>query len=152
MTFKHLKLAAILVALTAGLSAATLARAAIDPSMVSLVPMDKLDFKGKPGGPQQASVFGDPDKPGLYGIVIKWPPHTGSRPHTHPYDRYVWVLSGTWWVNSGTNYSPDTMVPVKPGTFVTDLANQYHYDGAKDEPAVIYIVGMGPTAGKREPK
>ena len=152
MTFKHLRLAALLVALASGLGAASVSRAAIDPTMITIVPMDKLDFKGKPGQSQTAIVFGDPDKPGLYGIVVKWPPHTGSHPHTHPYDRYVWVISGTWWVNSGTDYNPDTMVPVKPGAFVTDLANQYHYDGAKDEEAVIYIVGMGPTNGKRAPK
>ena len=39
------------------------------------------------------------------------------------------------------------MTPVKPGTVVTDLAGQIHYDGAKDEEAVIYIVGMGTQKG-----
>ncbi len=145
-------LAALFVVLAAALGASTIARAEIDPTMISIVPIDKLDFKGKPGGSQTAIVFGDPDKPGLYGIVVKWPPHTGSRPHTHPFDRYVTVLSGTWWVNSGTDYNPDAMVPIKPGTYVTDLANQYHYDGAKDEPAMIYIVGMGPQSGKKAPR
>jgi hypothetical protein len=32
---------------------------------------------------------------------------------------------------------------MKPGTVVTHFGNQIHYDGARDEEAVIEIVGMG---------
>jgi quercetin dioxygenase-like cupin family protein len=81
----------------------------------------------------------------MYGMVIKWPPHTGSRPHSHPNARYITVLSGTWWVNTGAKYSPETMVPMKPGAFIVHTAGEIHYDGTKDEPAMIYIVGMGPA-------
>jgi hypothetical protein len=31
------------------------------------------------------------------------------------------------------------------GTFVTDLAKGVHWDGAKDEDAVIVIIGEGPA-------
>ena len=42
---------------------------------------------------------------------------------------------------------------MKPGSMVTHYAGQIHYDGAKDEPAMIYIVGMGPqTSFNREEK
>jgi quercetin dioxygenase-like cupin family protein len=121
------------------------ARAELDPKALVVVPFDKLDYKGQPNGPQVATVFGDSTKPGLYGQVIKWPPHTGSRPHSHPNERYITVLSGTWWVNTGAKYSPETMVPMKPGAFIIHRANEIHYDGTKDEPAMIYIVGMGPA-------
>ena len=119
--------------------------AEIDPKSITIVPFDKLDFKGKPGQPQIATVFGDANKPGLYGIVIKWPPHTNSRPHSHPNDRYITVLSGTWWINTGAKFSPETMVPMKPGSFIIHHAGEIHYDGAKDDPAMIYIVGQGPA-------
>ena len=121
------------------------ARAEIDPRSITIVPFDKLDFKGQPGAPQIATVFGDSTKPGLYGIVIKWPPHTFSRPHSHPNDRYVTVLSGTWWINTGAKFNSDTMMPMKPGAFVIHHAGEIHYDGTMDEPAMIYIVGMGPA-------
>jgi quercetin dioxygenase-like cupin family protein len=121
------------------------AHAEIDPTAITLIPFDTLSFAGKPGQPQTAIVFGDPAKPGLYGIVIKWPPHTNSRPHSHPTDRYITVLSGTWWIDSGPRFRPEAMVPMKPGTFVIHHANEIHYDGAKDGPAMIYIVGMGPA-------
>ncbi len=140
----RLAVALIALTMTSGL-AVTVARAEMDPKALVVVPFDKLDFKGKPGAAQVATVFGDSTKPGLYGQVIKWPPHTGSRPHSHPNDRYITVLSGTWWVNTGAKYSPETMTPIKPGSFVIHYANQIHYDGTKDEPAMIYIVGMGPA-------
>jgi quercetin dioxygenase-like cupin family protein len=138
-----LALAAAIVGLSA--LAPVQARAEIDPKSITIVPFDKLDFKGKPGGVQIATVFGDSTKPGLYGIVIKWPPHANSRPHSHPNDRYITVLSGTWWINTGAKFNPDGMVPMKPGSFIIHHAGQIHYDGTKDEPAMIYIVGMGPA-------
>jgi quercetin dioxygenase-like cupin family protein len=121
------------------------ARAEIDPKSITIVPFDQLKFTGAAGRPQIANVFGDPNKPGLYGIVIKWPPHTNSRPHSHPNDRYITVLSGTWWIDTGPKFRPEAMVPMKPGSFIIHHANEIHYDGAKDEPAMIYIVGMGPA-------
>jgi hypothetical protein len=36
-----------------------------------------------------------------------------------------------------------TTTPMKAGAIVTHFGNQIHYDGAKDEDAVIEIVGMG---------
>jgi quercetin dioxygenase-like cupin family protein len=145
MRFRILGALALAAALGVSAAAPTSARAEIDPKSITITPFDKLDFKGTPGQPLIANVFGDPAKPGLYGIVIKWPPHTNSRPHSHPNDRYVTVLSGTWWINTGAKFSPDTMVPMKPGSFIIHHAGEIHYDGAKDDPAMIYIVGMGPA-------
>jgi len=36
-------------------------------------------------------------------------------------------------------------LPMPAGSYVVDLAKQPHYDGAKDEMAVIEIVGEGPA-------
>lgn len=155
------RMAALFVALTTVISVAPLARASIsdiaradlDAKAISVIPFDKLQFQGRPGGPQSAVVFGDPDGDGMYGIILKWPPHTGSRPHIHLNDRYIIVLSGTWWVGTGPKYNPNAMSPVRPGEFVTHYAGQIHYDGARDEPAMIYIVGKGPqTSFNREEK
>jgi quercetin dioxygenase-like cupin family protein len=68
-----------------------------------------------------------------------------SHPHFHPNDRYITVLSGTWWVGTGTKFAPDSTVPMPAGSYVVDLAKQVHFDGAKDVPAVLEIVGEGPA-------
>lgn len=67
-----------------------------------------------------------------------------SRTHTHPTDRYIYVISGEWWIGTGPRYDPASTYPVSAGTYVVDRANEIHYDGAKDGECLLYIVGMGP--------
>jgi hypothetical protein len=76
--------------------------------------------------------------------LVKWDPGKMSRPHFHPNDRYVTVISGTWWVGTGPKYDPASTKPVPAGSFVTHYAKQIHFDGAKDKEVVLQIVGMGP--------
>jgi hypothetical protein len=96
-------------------------------------------------GSVRAILAGDPDKPGLYVLLNKWKAHNMSRPHFHPNDRFITVISGTWWVGTGSKYDPNSTVPMPPGTFVRHIAKQIHYDGAKDEDTVLEIVGEGPA-------
>ena len=104
------------------------------------------DVKWKMGaGSDQAVIFGDPDKPGLYGILIRWHPGQFSRPHFHNTDRYAYVISGTWWVSSSDTYDLSKTYPMPAGSVVTDLANTVHFDGAKDGDALLELVGVGPV-------
>src|SRR6202521_4234568 len=104
-------------------------------------------------GESSAILAGDPEMPGLYVELVKWHAHHMSRPHFHPNDRFITVISGTWWVGTGTKYDPDSTVPIPAGSFVTDVGKGIHYDGAKDEDVVLEIVGMGPaTATSAEVK
>jgi quercetin dioxygenase-like cupin family protein len=119
--------------------------ARIDPAAVTYKWPSQIDWRGRPGGPQMATLVGDQSKPGFYIVLLKLQPHQMSHPHFHKYDRYVTVLSGTWWVGTGTKFEPDKMVPMPAGSFVTDLAGQVHYDGAKDQPVIIEIAGQGPV-------
>jgi hypothetical protein len=97
-------------------------------------------------GAQTAVVLGDPSKPGPYMVFTKWlAGNHFSRPHFHPNDRFITVIKGTWWVGSGTKYDPNNTVPMPAGTFVKHFGKQVHYDGAKDEDAVLLIVGEGPA-------
>ena len=119
--------------------------AEIDPAMVTYKLPNQITWTGRAGAAETAVLMGDPNKPGWYIELVKWYPHNNSHPHFHPNDRYITVLSGTWWVGSGTKYDPDAMVPMPAGSYVVDLAKQPHYDGAKDEMALIEIVGEGPA-------
>ena len=95
-------------------------------------------------GNRQAVLVGDPASPGFDAITVKWLPGHMSRPHFHANDRFITVLSGTWWMGSGPRFDPDSTVPVPAGGFVTHYGRGIHYDGAKGEPAVLLIVGEGP--------
>jgi hypothetical protein len=132
-------------ALAAALVLAGSAQAGPDPAVLSFVPGDKIPWTGdERSGAQVYVLWGDPAKPGPYAILVKWLPHHMSQPHDHPNDRHVLVVSGTWWVGTGNTYSPDTTTPMPAGTVVTHYAKQFHYDGAKDEPVILEIVGEGP--------
>lgn len=130
------------------------ARAAdLNPAAITIAPPDQIKWTGRPGVSENAVLLGDPTKPGLYIQLVKWYPHNMSRPHFHPNDRYVMVLSGTWWVGTGPKYDPDSTVAVHAGSYVVHTGKQIHYDGAKDEIAELEIVGEGPaTATPAEQK
>ena len=120
------------------------AAAQLDPKAIKIeLPADIKWVKN--GGAETAVLVGDPTKPGLYVVLQKWLPHNNSRPHFHANDRFIRVLSGTWWVNTGAKYNPEGFKPVPAGSFVTHYANQIHYDGAKDEECILQIVGIGPA-------
>jgi quercetin dioxygenase-like cupin family protein len=113
------------------------------------------DMKGA-NGSTQVVLYGDPSKPGMYVVENTFMPGRGSRPHFHDQDRFITVIKGTWYVALGPDadvYNPDKMVAMKPGSFVFHPAFGHHYDGAKDEPAVVRIMGMGPvTSTQLEPQ
>jgi hypothetical protein len=115
-----------------------------DPKAVVYTLPDKIEWKTSANS-DTANLQGDPSKPGLYIQLTKWHPGHMSRPHSHSTERYITVLSGTWWIGTGTKYEPDSTYPVSAGTYVVDRAGGIHYDGAKDTECVLEIVGMGPV-------
>jgi len=122
------------------------ARAAdLDPKAINIQLPKDIKWVATAGGSEQVVLQGDPSKAGLYIVLTKWTPHKNSRPHFHPNDRFITVLKGTWWVNTGPKYDPEGMKPVPAGSFVTHFGKQIHYDGARDEETILYIVGMGPA-------
>ena len=117
----------------------------LDPKAISIQLPKDIKWVATAGGSEQAIMAGDPSKPGLYVVLTKWLPHKNSRPHSHPNDRFITVLKGTWWVNTGAKYDPDGMKPIPAGSYVVHYGGQIHYDGAKDEETILEIVGMGPA-------
>ena len=125
-----------------------LARAAgLDQAAVTFKLPDEIKWSPpSPNGAQNAVLVGDPSKEGLYVQMVKWlAGHHFSHPHFHPHDRFITVLKGTWWVNTGPNYDPDGMKPIPAGSYVVHYGKEMHYDGAKDEECILEIVGIGPA-------
>ena len=100
-------------------------------------------------GFQRAVIEGDPSKPGLYVVRVKFPPWVMSNNHYHQEDRYAVVLKGTWYTGSGDEFAPDKTVPLKPGSFMKHPARAHHFDGAREEEVIVQIVGYGPTSTTR---
>jgi len=117
----------------------------LNPAAIAYKLPDQIKWTDEPIDSKHAVLLGDPNKPGLYVILVKWTAHHMSHPHFHPNGRFITVLSGTWWVGTGNKFDPDSTVALPAGTFVTHFGKQVHYDGAKDEDAVLEIVGEGPA-------
>jgi hypothetical protein len=128
----------------------TASAAELDPKAVIYKMPDQIELKASGNGNASAVLAGDPNKIGLYIVMNKWlKGNHFSKPHFHPNDRFITVLQGTWWVGSGRKWDPNSAVPMRAGTFVTHFGKQVHWDGAKDEDALILIVGEGPATSTR---
>ena len=121
------------------------AAAELDPKAIAIQLPKDIKWVHNDAGSETAVLVGDPNKPGIYVVLQKWLPHKNSRPHFHANDRFITVISGTWWVNTGPKYDPDGFKPVPAGSFVKHFGKEIHYDGAKDGECVLQIVGIGPA-------
>ena len=126
-----------------------------DHPFVRVRPAD-VHWQELPGGHgvQTATLEGDPDKPGLYVIRVRFPPHVMDRPHWHPNARYVTVLEGTWYTGTGPSFDVAHAVPLPPGSLMVHPARGVHWDGsASNESVVVQIIGAGPgTTVQLDPK
>ena len=125
----------------------------INPSETAITLPESIEWQPWSGGVpprsgEMARLYGDLNGAGLYLGLMKWYPGFMSAPHTYVTDPLSLVLSGTWWVNSGSDFDPDSTVPVPAGGFVRRAAHTSHYDGVKKdakEPAIIAVFGIGPV-------
>lgn len=114
------------------------AQAVIDAAHLRAQPEDLA------GAGTRTFIVGDETKPGVYVYRNTFLAGQTSRPHYHTGDRYVTVIKGTWWTGEGDVFQPDKMVPIKQGGMMFHPAGLHHYDGAKDEPVTVQIMGIGP--------
>jgi quercetin dioxygenase-like cupin family protein len=149
--FTTQRLTRFALAIGLSLSFGSLLAADLDPKAISIKLPDEIKWVANPSGSETAVLVGDPSKPGLYVVLNKWTAHHNSKPHSHPNDRFITVISGTWWVGTGDNYDPDSLKPVPAGSFVTHYGNEVHYDGAKDGDTILQIVGIGPATSTPAP-
>jgi hypothetical protein len=126
--------------------------APIDPKQTFVLQHNDIRFEPweglPPGSGEMAKLYGDFNEPGPYLVLMKWNPGWFSAPHSYATDRIQMVLSGTWWVNSGADFTPDLAIPVPAGGFVKRTARTFHYDGVPrgtTEPVVIAVFGIGPV-------
>ena len=124
----------------------------INPNQTFVAQPNEIQFKpwqGLPAGSgEMAMMYGDLNKPGPYFVLMKWNPGWFSAPHNYGTDRICVVVSGTWWVNSGGDFTPAQAVPVHAGGFVLRHARTWHYDGVPvdgKEAVIIAVFGVGPV-------
>jgi quercetin dioxygenase-like cupin family protein len=109
---------------------------------------NEVEFKSpvSPTNLQSAVLFGDPSKPGVYVIRIKYAAGAKVMPHWHPDEvRSATVLSGTYYFAVGEQWDESKMRPYPVGTFLSEPARTPHYAWAKDGEVIVQFMGLGPT-------
>jgi hypothetical protein len=89
---------------------------------------------------------GEPDRAGLYTIMLQVPAHTRIASHDHQDDRVATVITGTWFLGYGDAFDPAQLKPLPPGSFYTEPANRTHFAETRDEPVIVQITGIGPSS------
>jgi hypothetical protein len=98
---------------------------------------------GLPAGAQMAVVSGDPGKAGKFTVRLRMPINYAVRPHWHPTDEHVTLVSGklAYGMSDQLNRAAATALDV--GQSVTMKAKMHHWvytgDGAEVE-----VSAMGP--------
>ncbi|TCQ03189.1 cupin domain-containing protein [Sphingomonas faeni] len=142
-----------MLGLSLALTATSSAFAAPQVSEIRLTPLEIAAMaKGGAGvgtsgvtGIQTTTLYGDPAVTGPYTIALRVPANTRIAAHFHRDQRSAVVVSGTWYFGYGIKAEEAAVKPLGSGSFYTEPAGAPHFALTRNEPAVIYISGIGPT-------
>jgi quercetin dioxygenase-like cupin family protein len=96
-----------------------------------------------PPGAKLAVMAGDPGKPAVFVIRLKFPANYKIPAHWHPTDEYISVVSGSFMVGLGDTFDASKTTALPPGAFINAPANMKHFAMTKQE-TVVQITSMGP--------
>jgi quercetin dioxygenase-like cupin family protein len=98
-----------------------------------------------PAGARFAVLQGDPGQPGVYTVRLEMPPGYTIRPHTHPTDEHVTVVSGALILGMGDSVRTRGAHLLSRGDFSTAKAQEHHFAVARGR-TVVQVHGEGPFA------
>jgi quercetin dioxygenase-like cupin family protein len=96
---------------------------------------NEIEFKAPVSpGTQNAVLYGDPTKAGVYVQRTKFPPGTKVMPHWHPDEwRTAVVLSGMLYFGVGEQWDESKLKAYPAGTFYSEPPKTPHFVWAKDD-------------------
>ena len=119
-----------------------------DDAAVRIIGPGSVTLMQQQAGPSSAYVVGGAQKTDLYVITALYPAGLKSRPHTHPDQRIMTVISGTFYAGTGGKFEENSVQALKPGSILIIPPNTLHWGWAKDGDVVVQEVGIGPTASQ----
>jgi hypothetical protein len=93
-----------------------------------------------------AGIYSDPAKPGPYAFRVHAQAGHRLAPHTHPDERTVTVLSGTYWSGIGETFADDKLHAFPAGSFYVIPAGVPHFSAVLDGEVEFQEAGVGPSA------
>lgn len=101
------------------------------------------DSAGLNPGARLAVVSGNPAAAGPFTVRLQLPAGYQVRPHWHPTEEHVTVLSGTFAMGMGEVYDESAMKDLPAGGYASMPAEMRHFGLAKTA-TVVQIHGTGP--------
>jgi hypothetical protein len=92
-----------------------------------------------------AAIYGEQAQPGPYAFRIRAQAGHSLPPHTHPDERTITVLTGTYWAGVGASYDESALVPYPAGTFYVIPAGVPHYAAVLQGEVLFQEAGVGPS-------
>jgi uncharacterized RmlC-like cupin family protein len=89
---------------------------------------------------------GDPNRAGVYTIMLRVPAYTRIAAHSHHDDRVATVISGMWHIGYGDKFDETKLKLRPPGSFYTEPPGRNHFAETGSDPAVVQITGFGPSS------
>lgn len=95
---------------------------------------------------------GDPDRAGLYTIMLRIPAHTRVAAHERMDDRVATVVSGTWYIGYGDAFSYGNafnsaeLKALPAGSFYTEPSHRSQFAETRDEDVIVEITGVGSSS------
>ena len=96
-----------------------------------------------PAGASASVLEGDPSKPGVFTMRLRFPDGYRIAPHYHPAMEHITVMSGTLMVGMGDTFDESQMKSLTAGSFGAIPPRMRHYAMARGE-TVIQLHGTGP--------
>ena len=96
-----------------------------------------------PAGARFTVLQGDPSQSGVYAVRLEMPPGYTIKPHTHPTDEHVTVVSGALVLGMGDTVRTRGATLLTAGGFITAKAQAHHFAVARGR-TVVQVHGEGP--------
>jgi mannose-6-phosphate isomerase-like protein (cupin superfamily) len=96
-----------------------------------------------PKGAEVAVLRGDPTKPGIFTMRLKFPAGYVVSPHWHTQDEHVTVISGEMKIGMGDKPSRSETTSVAPGSLMVMPATHHHF-AFFDKETVLQLHGIAP--------
>lgn len=93
-----------------------------------------------------AGIYGTPDKSGPYAFRVRAQAGHRLPPHTHPDERTVTVLSGTYWSGVGETFDESRLRAFPAGSFYVIPAGVPHFSAILSGEVEFQEAGVGPSS------
>lgn len=96
-----------------------------------------------PAGAELAVLQGDPSKPEVFTVRLRFPDGYVIPAHRHPTDEHITIITGSLGVGMGDVFSEEKLTFLVEGDFITAQGGMNHYARARGA-TVVQVHAVGP--------